>query len=265
MPCDGSTWSYDVKQNSTTIASGNCGDLISISDIDMSTGCQEYVLSYIDYNAPGNSCTKNITICPPKPCPKEGGCDLEVYVKDVTCLEPDPYGNQAYEVELDISGESNKHVCVFWNGISVGYIYPYLTIPFNTDVDLKVALCDDAQCTQNCDNCYKWIHLNKPDCRDSRFGGKKGKRGSKNENTESVVDLDDIKVIPNPVISNEIIIRSSLDVTDFEIYNSSGKIIHKNKFKGDDYRMILDVVPGLYFIRYIDSQGTPAFVKLIKL
>jgi len=190
---------------------------------------------------------------------------LEVYVKDVTCLEPDQDGNQPYEVEFDITGTNNKHVCVFWNDISIGYIYPYLTIPLDMDVDLKIALCDDVQCTQNCDECYKWIHLNKPNCSDPRFGGKKGKGGSPRKKEANTIDFGRLTVIPNPVISNEIIIMSDMKNTEFDIYDSSGKLIKHGNFSGSEYKMTLNLVSGLYFVRYKDMEGKPAFVKMIKL
>jgi len=49
------------------------------------------------------------------------------------------------------------------------------------------------------------------------------------------------------------------------IYDSSGKLIKRGNFAGSEYKMTPDLVPGLYFVRYKDMEGKPAFVKIIKL
>jgi len=191
VPCDGHLWDFtilDASDLTYNVSNPNCGQPVQFEG-SISDGCQKITLFQQNCNQP-----IILTVCPPKPCPKEGNCDLEVYVKDVTCLEPQN-GIQPYEVELDITGTNNKHVCVFWNDISIGYIYPYLTIPLDMDVDLKIALCDDVQCTQNCDECYKWIHLNKPNCNDPRFGGKKGKGGSPGKEEANTIDFGSLMSI----------------------------------------------------------------------
>jgi len=269
VPCNGSsTWSYSIIGSGAPSESQLCGSNITIGEqqeLKIEDGCQEYLLQY-DLNGQ-NKCIKKITICPPKPCPKEGNCDLEVYTKDVTCLEPDNNGVQGYEVELDITGTNNKHVCIFWNGISVGYIYPYLTIPYSTDVDLKIALCDDAACTQNCDDCYKWIHLSKPNCDDPRFGGKKGEKMilANNVLNKELNEVQELTVIPNPVISDEFILKSNLKYTQFTILDISGKPVKSGEFEGNEYKVSLDIPQGLYFVRYLNDKSKLKCAKLIKL
>ena len=49
------------------------------------------------------------------------------------------------------------------------------------------------------------------------------------------------------------------------IYDSSGKLIKHGNFAGSEYKMTLNLVSGLYFVRYKDMEGKPAFVKMIKL
>jgi len=250
VPCDGSSWSYSISGGGEG-GTHSCGENVFFKPGSISNGC-------VDITLIATSCSQpiNITVCPPKPCPKEGNCDLEVSISSMECIVYK--GVEYFFVGLDISDPPpGKYVCT-----SPGYIYPYVVGPLLGDAQIKVSLCDNPGCTLNCD-CYKWVYAPKPNCNvplpiinDPRFGV---------ENKEAIVDLDDIRVMPNPVISNEIIIRSSMHVTDFEIYDSTGKLINKSKFIGSDYRLTLDIVPGLYFVRYINSQGKSAFVKMIKL
>jgi len=72
-------------------------------------------------------------------------------------------------------------------------------------------------------------------------------------------------VYPNPFKSEEVILRSGLDKTTYEILDYSGQLIQKGSFRGREHKFNLDISQGLYFIRYIDSKGNPAFVKMIKL
>jgi len=53
--------------------------------------------------------------------------------------------------------------------------------------------------------------------------------------------------------------------TDFEIYNYSGQLIYKNVFTGNEYKMSLNLNPGLYFVKYKNSQGLIKYSKFVKL
>jgi len=56
-----------------------------------------------------------------------------------------------------------------------------------------------------------------------------------------------------------------MDEINFKILNYSGQLMYENVFTGSEYKLSLNIPKGLYFIKYIDSKGNPAFVKMIKL
>lgn len=76
---------------------------------------------------------------------------------------------------------------------------------------------------------------------------------------------DELTVIPNPVNSDEFVIKSKLNTTDFEIYNSSGSLIKSLRFEGHEYKMSFNYIQGVYYLKYFDSLGTTRSIKIIKL
>ena len=78
-------------------------------------------------------------------------------------------------------------------------------------------------------------------------------------------DMGELIVIPNPFKSDEVILRSTLKHTVYEIFNSSGEKVLNGDFDGVESRIKMDVPTGIYFIRYKNNLGKTSFVKMIKI
>jgi hypothetical protein len=107
--------------------------------------------------------------------------------------------------------------------------------------------------------CYKIFKVRKPeDCITREdFGGNIGSL-ILNNNFE-------LEIIPNPVISEEWLIRSSLEKTDFEIISHSGISIYAGKFIGPEHQLKISLANGLYLLRYKNSIGASSSLKFIKM
>ena len=143
---------------------------------------------------------------------------------------------------------------------------------FTSDIYLTVYLCDDGvDCSQNCKDCFKTIYIPKPDCerqKEIERGGKGKKLVFHNNNwinNKTHEELGKLIIVPNPFTDNTIVLKSNMGTTEFKIYNSSGQLIKAGNFKGNEYKMNLEIPKGLYFIQYKNNIGKPAFVKIIKL
>ncbi|MFZ1378486.1 MAG: T9SS type A sorting domain-containing protein, partial [Saprospiraceae bacterium] len=64
--------------------------------------------------------------------------------------------------------------------------------------------------------------------------------------------------------SNILNIKSNLVNTDFEIFNSSGKSILKGKLINLETQVLFNQTSGLYFLKYINSEGHISNIKFIK-
>jgi len=275
---DPTKWDFDILVHGPTLPPGQTYTIESdnktfntthtIHEGLLTDGCQKSELIY-------DGCISYIIVCPPKPCDKE--CGLEVYIEDIDCYYSDK--EVYYWVTLDVGGAGmNQHYCYSVNGGTGSslnynpYTGSYLIGFFTTDITLNVYLCDNGvNCNQGCDDCFKTLYIPKPDCitqKEIENGGKgeggKG-RNRRKENGNTSIDLGELIVIPNPFSSDEIILRSNLETTNFKIFDTSGQLIQKGDFKGDEHRISLNISQGLYFIRYTNSIGKPAFVKMIKL
>jgi hypothetical protein len=53
--------------------------------------------------------------------------------------------------------------------------------------------------------------------------------------------------------------------TVFEIYSGSGQNVFKGSFEGQTETISLDLEPGMYFVKYLDSNGVYQYTKAIKI
>lgn len=84
------------------------------------------------------------------------------------------------------------------------------------------------------------IYIPKPDCNNPNFG--EGSTGRSKDKYR-----DEISIIPNPIQSNILNIKSNLVNTDFEIFNSSGTSILKGKLINLETQILFNQTSGLYF------------------
>jgi hypothetical protein len=205
----------------------------------------------------GPSCNAHFNICPPKTCseiPNE--CRLEVYVKDIYCNQN---GTQYY-FNLITQG-TNSTLCYQSKSINdpnntnnpnnqQGSIPSGALGPFSEDIELTVYLCNSTQC-------YKLLIIPKPDCNNLDFRENVGE--IKKESVSELV------VVPNPINSNVISLKSYLRATEFEFCNFSGVILYHGNFVGTEYSLHMNIPSGIYFLKFKKSDGGIEFLKVIKL
>ncbi len=229
--------------------------VISVGTIGLE--CVKYSLS------DGAQCTANFIICPPKPC--SNTCDLEGYVTDVVCDEEDEV--EVFYVDLEVSGAGMGYYCYESFAVSDpgntsndNYYQGSFNNPlgpFTEDVYIIVYLCQSPACT--CDQtCFKIIYLPFPDCENLEFHNKES-------NSSKISAIKELFVFPNPVKSNEIVLRSSMQNTCFELFNSSGNQIYHGSFIGPEFRYSFEIPPGLYLIRYKNNVDKYTYIKFVKL
>ncbi len=237
--------------------------------------CQSFLLKDVN----NTNCISRFIICPPKPCSID--CDLEVHVEDVECIYDERSQQYSgYEILVDINGidESEQKVCVSytfasdpnqtpiqWGSLSNGL---WTVGPFDSDIYLTFSVCPkNENCPCSSTTCFKTIYIPKPDCvaqKGIENREQKNESEEKNETTNTN-GLGELIVIPNPFSSDEVLLRSTMEKTVYSIYDSSGKLIIHDVFKGSDKRIKLNVSQGIYFIKYTDNNGDISFVKMIKL
>ena len=243
-----------------------------IGPMNISNGCQVYTIE--DVNNP--LCTSSFTICPPKPCVN---CDLDVVVKDVECVyNPKSQTYTGFKVHLDLSDIDpvNEQACVGYSYTPTSSAFTYIGSysdgsydfgPFTDDVYMYVKICNrGTDCDICTTSCNKYLYIPKPDCvTQKEIEERLGKRNIVNELVDGQEKKGELIVIPNPFSTDEVILRSALDHTVYEIFDMSGRFIQKGSFEGHEERITLNVTKGTYFIRYHDKTGKPAIVKMIKL
>ncbi len=255
------TWSYDLRVDWTDATSldyfkieslpYNYNQTYSLSGGAISAGCINITL----IASRPDDCEAKLKICPPKKCSEE--CNLEAYVVDVVCLN-----EKSFLVKMDISGIGNKRLC---SDPGYTYYYPYYLYYLNSETNIYLKLCDYGENCNTCESdCYKIIYVPKPDCDYDPWKPVMPLKQKTDFNLSNVL-YDEIIVYPNPILNNEIIIQSKLDKTEFSIYNTDGKIIKEGVFTGNEYKISFNGISGLYFIKYLNSQGKPAFIKMLKL
>ena len=264
-------WSFDIMVPGTgvyyLVGSGTSGspydrgtaNTYTITISDVSSGCEEYTIK----NLPINGCISYFTVCPPKPCSVT--CNIEARVESQTCSYSN--GVVSYYIQLDVSDNSGKFKCYIAtdkipNILSQGALPPSQSIgPFTEEIYLTIYLCSNADCTTGCTspNCFKSIYVPKPDitrCNQPLILG-----------TSPVEDIQkkEVMVIPNPIQNDELILKSDLERTSFEVYSLDGQIIHRDSFAGVKYIHKLALKSGIYILRYSRSNGESSSLKFVKM
>jgi hypothetical protein len=247
------TWSFDLMvpgNGAYTIKKLPFGPTVSCSynsNCTIQAGTIEQNCITYELLDPVVSCYSTFTICPPKPCSIE--CNIELFVKEVFC---NPL-NYTANVEI-ISGTNLCYKAISKN---TGLILSQGNWPINgnfgpftEDIFLSVYKCQQP-------DCFKMIYIPKPDCNNPNFG--EGSTGRSKDKYR-----DEISIIPNPIQSNILNIKSNLVNTDFEIFNSSGTSILKGKLINLETQILFNQTSGLYFLKYINNEGHISNIKFIK-
>ncbi|MBV6473187.1 MAG: hypothetical protein JPMHGGIA_01460 [Saprospiraceae bacterium] len=211
-------------------------------------------------------CFANFDICPPKPCNNGNyeSCDLEAYFDGIHCID-NGNGNYSYTVEFNVSDAT--YTC--YRSFTLGYLN-LVEGPFSNPLGpfydaerfFVIYSCGEViPYTCECPNtgCYKIFKVRRPeDCITREdFGG--AIESSSRDNIQG------IEIIPNPVISDEWLIRSSLEKTDFEIISPSGISIFNGTFTGPELQLRISLPNGVYLLRNKNSNGTSSCLKFIKM
>lgn len=213
-----------------------------------------------------STCSAQLDICPPKPC-NNGNyetCDLEAYFDGIHCINIGN-GNYSYTVEFNVSQAAYPCYRSFTPGnlnLIEGTFNNPLG-PFTEPERIFIIYSCGSTIPYSCEcpntGCYKVFKIRKPeDCLGrEEFGGSTSRSKLKSSN--------EIEVLPNPVSSDEWIIRSTLNRTEFDIFNSSGKHILSGLFNSSEYSLDYSLPDGLYFLRYINTNGEYVSLKFVKL
>lgn len=255
------TWSFDIYITGsgsyalTGLGTFSYGSTHTINNLPMDIECRTYTIT----DQGNTNCTASFVVCPPKPCSVENGCELEAYVTEIYCDNED----SEFYVRLNISGAST-YLCYealrASDGTthSYGSISSYLLGPFDESIFLVVKICTTSACNCSTPSCFKTINVPFPDCDNLEYR-------FKNSYDSKSIGGGELIVIPNPIIENEIILRSTLEATDFEVLNSYGVIVHRGNFNDREYKITLNMSSGLYFIRYKNCYNKITYLKFIKL
>ena len=235
---------YDL----TSLATGlHFNTKYTIGPFDVIEKCKNFQIQY------GNSCSNKFRVCPPKPCSVP--CDVEARMTEVAC---DELGTGQYYVKLDANTTLGNLCYKAWQLkpfralILLGNLPADKTIgplPKSKEVELSIYPC-------NFPSCFKMIYVPYPDTclHPEPYTG----INTVLERKEKLV------IIPNPILSEEVFLHSTLSRTYFEIYNLQGKLLYMDSFEGAVYRVQYPFREGVYFLRYRNDEGEYATIKLIK-
>jgi hypothetical protein len=212
-----------------------------------------------DFNTVGVDCFADLMICPPKPCSDESNCQLEIYLKEVYCNEEE----DEFYIEVDTSNVGTGYLCYKSYAISApttllyGGSFGNPIGSFTEDVFVVFYVCSTSAC--DCEpSCFKVMYFPKPDCENLDY--------RRNESNQAGIrPISELMVFPNPVHTNEITLRSTMESTIFEFYNSSLKLIYLGSFTGSEFKIVQEIPSGLYFVRFRSTDGKHSFVKVIKI
>jgi hypothetical protein len=271
------TWSYDIFIPGSVPPNGECWVIgqdeyqfnVTYTFVGNQLSNQDCIPLSIGNvpNCPGNPiCGGQFDICPPKPCNNRNyeSCDLEAYFDRLQCID-NGNGNYSYTVEFNVSDA--PYPC--YRSFTPGYLNlvegPFINPlgPF-TDPERNFVIysCGDVipyTCTCPNSGCYKIFKVRKPeDCITREDIGGVIESSSLNINNE-------LEIIPNPVISDEWLIHSSLEITDFEIISPSGISICNGTFTGPEHQIKISLTKGLYLLRYKNSNRTNSSLKFVKM
>jgi len=280
IQCDSVTgnWSYDIFIPGPVPPIGDCWKIgqveyqfnytytISAGQVN-NQNCENPIIGYY-YKCSdlAPTCTAQFDICPPKPCNNGNyeSCDLEAYFDILHCID-NGNGNYSYTIEFNVSDAPYPCYRSFTPG-NLNLVEGPFSNPLGPFTDAEryfvIYSCGNVipyTCTCPNTGCYKLFKIRRPeDCITREdFGGT-----IENSILKSVNELE---IIPNPVISDEWLIRSSLDKTDFEIMSYSGIIVFAGTFLGPEHQLNISLPNGLYLLRYKDSNGSHSSLKFIKM
>jgi hypothetical protein len=249
---------------STSVITGNFGTPTTVDNLLISKQCLTLTISHYQIQGIGGAqliCEVEIIVCPPKPCYDNQSCDLEVYVDDISCTT-----SPEYTLTLDVqTSQSGKIICYqtfdeSGMSVSANNTGPSTTPPsgpFEGDIRLVVELCAGPTCG-NCDNrCYKVLYIPQPNC-DEWDDDKSEIR------TVSKIEEHKIKVYPNPFDNNGFTIESSIDDSNFEIFDLRGALLTKGKISKGLNQINFTGKSGIYLLKCTEISGKMTQVKLIK-
>lgn len=274
IQCNTSTgvWSYDIMIPYQSPPTGSCfringnGPYTFNSTNTIPVGvvsdfCITHIISF--HNPCTNltpDCSILVDICPPKPCTGSyyEDCDLEVYLNKIYC-ESDGRGGYTYSADFNISGSS--YVCYkMGTTCASGCHFTNPLGPLTSDVTITFYSCSSpSTCDCPTTGCFKTIKVHKPkDCETREEYNSSSSRAK-------YTSKDEVAIYPNPVLSDEFLIKSVLNMTEFEILNSSGQLMYSNVFKGSELLLNIKISSGLYLLRYKNNKGENKVVKFVKL
>ncbi len=218
----------------------------------ISQNCIDLIINY-HYNGP-IVCNALLKVCPPKPCDNNENCEFEAYLDQLNCLS----NGSSYTINFITNGGGYPCYKAIGNMTNVSGAFSNPLGPFVEDMTIILYSCSvpfDCSC-QNPD-CYKVYFVDKPDdC--PRDPEERGYSSNGNHSTE-------VWVLPNPVHSNELLIKSKLNSTHYEIYSTTGSLVKSEKFDGSEHKADFNYTQGIYYLRYKDSSGIYRIMKIIKL
>ncbi|MBK7357974.1 MAG: T9SS type A sorting domain-containing protein [Saprospiraceae bacterium] len=279
IQCDPMTgiWSYDIRIPGPIPPIGDCWQLngsdkefnilytIQVGQVN-NQNCENPTIGYVPPICPGvATCFAQLDICPPKPCINGNyqSCDLEAYFDGINCIDK---GNGTYDYTVEFNVSRAGYPCyrsfVPNNPVSEQGSFHNPLGPYNESERIFVIYsCGTIPYTCECPStgCYKVFKIRKPeDCLGREEFGSTTSRSK-------LVKAHEVEVRPNPVSSDEWIISSSLNRTEFDIFNSSGKLILSSLFNGSEHYFNHSLPGGLYLLRYKNANGKFATLKFVKL
>ncbi|MCC6752850.1 MAG: T9SS type A sorting domain-containing protein, partial [Saprospiraceae bacterium] len=273
------TWSYDIFIPGPVPPIGDCWNIDFGPDRQFNTtytipagpvsnlGCINPTFNYYENCNTTHefACNASFDICPPKPCNNGNyeSCDLEAYFDGIQCID-NSNGNYSYTVEFNVSDAPYPCYRSFTPG-NLNLVEGSFSNPLGPFYDAEryfvIYSCGDViPFTCVCPNtgCYKIFKVRKPeDCLEREdFSG---------NNTSSIfTNPNEVEILPNPV-SEEWLLRSKLEKTEFEILSSSGVRIFSGTFNGSEHQLNIPLPKGLNLLKYKNSQGEYTSLKFAKL
>jgi hypothetical protein len=239
------TWSFDIYvppsgSYSVDMVTKFKGFTYNIAAGPITQSCKTIAL--YDF---GTACEKTLIICPPKPC-SVSNCDFEVYPGLYTC------NTSGFDIHLQVINPDNLSLCYKIAGAPIGFSLPGSNDigSYTGNTQIVVYNCNDTLC-------FKVIYIPKPNCSDPDLGDSDGRRKAGVDGT--------LTIHPNPSPSDEIILRSDMEKTVYDVFSPSGHISKSGSFHGSEHRLTLDVAKGVYFVRYRNNSGSYRFIKILKL
>jgi hypothetical protein len=271
------TWSYDIFIPGPIPPVGDCYELEGVQrqfnftyTIDGGLVSDQMCLNPRMFYKPicgiDFDCFADFDICPPKPCNNGNyeSCDLEAYFDGIHCIDYSN-GNYSYTVEFNVSDAPYPCYRSFTSG-NLNLVEGSFSNPLGPFTDPEryfvIYSCGDVipyTCTCPNTGCYKIFKVRRPeDCITREDYGSAIESSILNNGKE-------LKIIPNPVISDGWLIRSSLEKTNFEIMSYSGISIFVGTFTGPEHQFKISLSKGLYLLRYKNSNGASSSLKFIKM